>query len=43
MQNFVQFHAKESQIDLPQELWGKLNTSTPTELYVPKSLLLNMI
>ena len=32
MQNFVQFHAIESDIELPQQFWIKRTT----ELYVPK-------
>ena len=27
MQNFVQFHAVESEIELPQEFWEKRNSS----------------
>ena len=37
MQNFVRFHAVESEIELPQEFRKtKQNSSVPTELYVQK-------
>ena len=36
MQNFVRFHAIESEVELPQEFWEKKEqTATPTEKYVP--------
>ena len=36
MQNFVQFQAIESEIELSRKFWEKRNSSAPTELYLPK-------
>ena len=36
MQNFVRFHAKESEIEPQQKFWINGVAEPPTELYVPK-------
>ena len=36
MQNFVQFHAIDSETELPQEFWENEIAAPPTELHVPK-------
>ena len=39
MQNFVRFHAIESEIELSQEFWEKRNSSAPTAQYVPECII----
>ena len=36
MQNFIQFHAVESEIELSQEFWENRIAAPPTELHVSK-------
>ena len=36
MQNFVRFHATESEISLSQEFWKNEKGTPPTKLHAPK-------